>query len=240
MSVGRAILGTSTLLIGGISLHAIVTGVGLPWAVVVGLLAGYLAVCFAGAMLPRFEMFGDVLSRVPSAANGTFALTFDDGPDPRSAAEVLRLLGKYRFRATFFVIGDKVRDYPELASAIAREGHELAVHSMSHPRSYPFWNPRRIQADLASVQRLLKLHAGVEARFFRPPGLVVSPRTISGAARAGLAIAGTSVRAFDGTQRARALDVRNRLKRAKSGDIVLMHDASERDGGPLPIGLTFL
>jgi peptidoglycan/xylan/chitin deacetylase (PgdA/CDA1 family) len=240
MSVGRAILVASTLLLWGLILHALVTGQGLPIPIVVALVVSYLGVFVLGAMVPNLEMFGDVLSRVTEAPAGAMALTFDDGPDPRTTPEVLRLLARYDQRATFFVIGEKARRAPEILRAITEAGHELALHSMSHPYLYSFWTPRRVEADLRELQALLREHAGVEARFFRPPVLVLSPRTIAGAARAGVAVAGASIRAFDGTARAKRVDVERRLNRARPGDIVLLHDASERDDGPTPVTLTFL
>jgi peptidoglycan/xylan/chitin deacetylase (PgdA/CDA1 family) len=62
------------------------------------------------------------------------ALTFDDGPSPQYTPEILSLLKQYQAKATFFVLGCKVEQYPAVVKTELREGHELGNHSYSHPR----------------------------------------------------------------------------------------------------------
>ena len=61
------------------------------------------------------------------------ALTFDDGPSTWTPT-VLDLLRDHEARATFFVIGARVRERPEDVRRIAAEGHELGSHTLTHPR----------------------------------------------------------------------------------------------------------
>lgn len=49
---------------------------------------------------------------------------------------ILELLAKHRWRSTFFVLGDVVREHPDLIRRMVDEGHELACHGMSHR---PVW-----------------------------------------------------------------------------------------------------
>jgi peptidoglycan/xylan/chitin deacetylase (PgdA/CDA1 family) len=60
------------------------------------------------------------------------ALTFDDGPGP-TTKELVDLLDRHGIKATFFLVGERVRFYPEAAAYIHRHGHELGNHSYSHP-----------------------------------------------------------------------------------------------------------
>src|SRR5438093_6715856 len=61
------------------------------------------------------------------------AMTFDDGPSATLTPKLLDLLAAHHIKATFFVIGENVAEHPEIVARAAREGHEIANHSWSHP-----------------------------------------------------------------------------------------------------------
>jgi len=58
---------------------------------------------------------------------------FDDGPSGKLTPKLLDLLAAHHIKATFFVIGENVAEHPEIVAREAREGHEIANHSWSHP-----------------------------------------------------------------------------------------------------------
>ncbi len=62
------------------------------------------------------------------------ALTFDDGPHPYLTPRILDVLQKYKVHATFFLVGENVRNYPDLAERILKEGHEIGNHTYTHGR----------------------------------------------------------------------------------------------------------
>ncbi|TGX80640.1 polysaccharide deacetylase family protein [Palleniella muris] len=59
-------------------------------------------------------------------------LTFDDGPIPESTPYILKMLREFGIKATFFVVGDNVRKYPELYHRILEEGHQVGNHTYNH------------------------------------------------------------------------------------------------------------
>jgi peptidoglycan/xylan/chitin deacetylase (PgdA/CDA1 family) len=59
-------------------------------------------------------------------------LTFDDGPLPQSTPFILDTLREYGARATFFMVGDNVRRYPELFKMIVDAGHQVGNHTYNH------------------------------------------------------------------------------------------------------------
>lgn len=59
-------------------------------------------------------------------------LTFDDGPIPESTPFLLKTLREFDIKATFFVVGDNVRKYPELLKQIIDEGHRIGNHTYNH------------------------------------------------------------------------------------------------------------
>ncbi len=61
------------------------------------------------------------------------ALTFDDGPHRKYTSEILDLLEIYDARATFFIVGENAEKNPNIVSRMSEEGHELAIHTYTHP-----------------------------------------------------------------------------------------------------------
>lgn len=59
-------------------------------------------------------------------------LTFDDGPIPESTPFILETLERYNVKATFFMVGDNVRKYPELYRRIVEAGHRVGNHTFNH------------------------------------------------------------------------------------------------------------
>lgn len=59
-------------------------------------------------------------------------LTFDDGPIPESTPYILKVLKEFNVKATFFVVGDNVRKYPELYQQILNDGHRVGNHTYNH------------------------------------------------------------------------------------------------------------
>jgi peptidoglycan/xylan/chitin deacetylase (PgdA/CDA1 family) len=63
-------------------------------------------------------------------------LTFDDGPNPKTTPLVLDALAKHHIHATFFIVGDRITNFPKEAPGIIarelREGHIVANHTMTH------------------------------------------------------------------------------------------------------------
>jgi peptidoglycan/xylan/chitin deacetylase (PgdA/CDA1 family) len=59
-------------------------------------------------------------------------LTFDDGPIPEATPFILDVLARYGVKATFFMVGDNVRKYPELHQRVVSEGHRIGNHTHNH------------------------------------------------------------------------------------------------------------
>lgn len=59
-------------------------------------------------------------------------LTFDDGPNPGITEKFLDILQDYGIKATFFVIGNNAKKYPDIMNRMVSEGHIVGNHSMTH------------------------------------------------------------------------------------------------------------
>ncbi|WP_235854779.1 polysaccharide deacetylase family protein [Nonomuraea aridisoli] len=97
----------------------------------------------------------------------TVALTFDDGSDPEWTPKVLDVLRRYQAKATFFVVGSKVAQHPELTRRIVAEGHELGNHTYTHTdlAAVPEWRRR---LELSLTQRALAGATGLHTTLVRP------------------------------------------------------------------------
>jgi peptidoglycan/xylan/chitin deacetylase (PgdA/CDA1 family) len=114
-----------------------------------------------------------------SGRDRVVALTFDDGPNEPYTSEVLAILRRERVRATFFLIGDRVRQEPGIAAEIAREGHVVGNHSETHPFALALETPERIRSELDRAERQIHAATGVYPRLFRPPQGLRSPWLMS-------------------------------------------------------------
>lgn len=84
------------------------------------------------------------------------ALTFDGGSDAGFSERILAILEEKEVRATFFLAGEYIARYPELALRIAGGGHEVGNHTWSHPH-LTAWAQSRRQTTLPGVDRDLLL-----------------------------------------------------------------------------------
>jgi peptidoglycan-N-acetylglucosamine deacetylase len=98
------------------------------------------------------------------------ALTFDDGPDPSTTPAILDVLRDYHLKATFFVIGARAEQHPELIERIVSEGHTLGNHTYYHrdlTKLPPELMLRELQNTQAVIDRALGGH--YQVTLLRPP-----------------------------------------------------------------------
>jgi len=95
-------------------------------------------------------------------------LTFDDGPDAVYTPEILDELKDLGVPATFFLVGQMVERYPEVARRILREGHEIGSHTFTHPNMGAV-SHRRAILEFNTAQRALQAVLGRSTILFRFP-----------------------------------------------------------------------
>ncbi|MFI8287562.1 bifunctional polysaccharide deacetylase/glycosyltransferase family 2 protein [Streptomyces sp. NPDC085614] len=98
----------------------------------------------------------------------TVVLSFDDGPSPEWTPKILDVLAARGIRADFFVTGAMTTRNPELIRQIVAGGHELGVHTFTHP-DLVYQSRARISWEMAQTQLALAGVAGVHSALFRPP-----------------------------------------------------------------------
>ena len=160
-----------------------------------------------------------------SAAEGRkyIALTFDDGPSGIYTRGLLAGLDARDARATFFLCGYRLEQYPEIAEQILAGGHEIGIHGYSH-KDMTNLSRRDIAKEISDTQALLPPKCQV--RLLRPPGGCCSDGVNQVAGAMGLAIAGWSIDPKDWAVRDTSAIGQSILDRVQDGDIILMHDMS--------------
>jgi peptidoglycan/xylan/chitin deacetylase (PgdA/CDA1 family) len=209
----------------------------LPLGLLLGLLLAYGALTTLGVLFLGLRMYVDAVVRGPRGARGV-AITFDDGPHPVHTRAVLDALDARSVQGTFFVIGRKAEEHPELVREIVARGHAVGLHSYAHDRLFSLRSAAAVRRDLTRGLEVLEAITGERPRLFRPPIGHTSPLIARVVDELELTVVGWSVRARDGLAGTTAADVLRRvLPGAKDGAIVLLHDAAERgDRAPAGVG----
>ena len=142
---------------------------GAYWPGWLGLLVAAHAFITIAGLLPRSTVLGPNLVHLPAAAvaRGEVALTIDDGPDPEVTPQVLAQLADANVKATFFCIGWRARQHPELLHAIVAAGHQVENHGDSHSKVFSLFGPKRMAADIRAANATLADISGRVPRFFR-------------------------------------------------------------------------
>ncbi|MGJ4856294.1 polysaccharide deacetylase family protein [Labrys sp. La1] len=174
-------------------------------------------------------------------APGEVVLTFDDGPMPGRTEKILDTLSGQCVKATFFMIGRNAAAAPALAARVAKEGHTVGYHSMTHPilRRLPFERARAdIENGYRAVDRAVWGAAGERPHqpFFRFPGFADSPALNQWLASLDIVAFGADLWASDWepeTPQEELKLVLGRLEKNKGG-IVLLHDIQPRTVAMLP------
>ncbi len=188
------------------------------------LLIIWTAVSIRGMASMRSQVFGRVYWTGDKAVLAV-ALTFDDGPGPYTP-QVLDVLSEYGVKATFFVIGDNLKKFPETAERIFKEGHEFGNHTQSHPWMFRMLFSR-IREGIELCQEEIRSVTGVRPRFFRQPIGIKNPSVMKVIDAMGMVMVGWQVRAYDGV-RAHKEDIVHRiLTGVKPGGIILLHDGCD-------------
>jgi peptidoglycan/xylan/chitin deacetylase (PgdA/CDA1 family) len=171
---------------------------------------------------PRNQWLVANRSRVKGAR--CVALTFDDGPDPVDTPKLLDLLGAKGVKATFFVVGKRADQHPEIVRRAWAEGHLIANHTWSHYSLFCFLTPARLRTEIERGTESVRRSCGVRPRLFRSPvGLrhaLLGPYLKD----AGLEYVSWTIRTRDTLTRDSGVLVRRILDQATGGDIILLHD----------------
>ncbi len=155
------------------------------------------------------------------------ALTFDDGPWPEMTPKVLDILNQHQVKATFFWVGQHLRNFPEVAKPVAIAGHAIGNHTWHHR----YINVDRTTAanEIENTGVWINKISGSRTALFRPPGGKLSNGLSAYAQEQKFAVIMWSIDPGDSKPNVTADKlVKAVLDNAHSGGIVLLHDSGNR------------
>jgi peptidoglycan-N-acetylglucosamine deacetylase len=215
------------------------TSIALSLTVVIGLLSvlfkeGLLVFCFLflavfwlmililGSIFIRWNFY--FFSHSHGARNSpAIAITFDDGPDEKITPKILEILEKYKIKAAFFCIGQKIERHPELLKKIVEKGHIVGNHTYSHSFWFDLFSSLRMADEISKTDELIMKFTGNKPNLFRPPYGVTNPLLRKALKKTGHQSVSWSLRSNDTFNSPEAVLLRIH-KKLKNGDTILFHD----------------
>lgn len=91
-----------------------------------------------------------------SDSSKTIYLTFDDGPGAKVTENILDILKSENVNATFFLIGDQIKNQEDLVKKINDEGNAIGLHSMSHDKHKLYSCNENFINEMLTEQSLLE------------------------------------------------------------------------------------
>jgi len=165
-------------------------------------------------------LFTEAIWRILQRGKKVVYLTFDDGLIPEETPWVLDVLDRYGVKATFFMVGDNVRRYPELFEEVKRRGHSYGNHTMHHLQGLKV-DAKTFFRDITKADRL------IGSILFRPPHGIISPLQTSLIKRHYNIIMYDLV-TRDYSKRVSGEEVLDNVKRyARNGSIIVFHDSKK-------------
>ncbi len=148
------------------------------------------------------------------------ALTYDDGPHPTVTHDILDVLEKYDARATFFVVGSRVPEYPDCVKRAGEIGCEIGNHTHNHKILTSATNSQ-ITAEISKTNSLIKIITGKTPEIARAPGGSFNSRVKE---TVGMPLIQWSVDTLDWKHRNANSVISSVKSSTRDGSIILMHD----------------
>ena len=202
-----------------------------------GIAAGALGVAAAGTAIfqgqyPTAQLYGETIHRERDAGK-LIALTFDDGPNPEQTPKLLELFAQHDAKATFFLIGEWAAREPGLIREAVAAGHAIGNHTFTHP-TMPAHGAGRIREELRRCREAVEASGETfstvdGAMLMRPPYGRRRPGTLRTMREEGYVPVTWSITCYDWRAHTTERAITRRAKRAKEGDIILLHDGSNEE-----------
>ena len=174
----------------------------------------------------RLGYFIPTLYHLKDSQKRQVVLTFDDGPTELTPL-FLDLLNRYEVKAVFFCIGRQIAQYPQIVQRIKEEGHLIGNHTYSHIPQNCFASTAVMTQEIQQTDALLA-QLGIVTPYFRPPYGVTNPHIAKAAKRMGKIVVGWDIRSLDTVIKDETRLWSRVVSKLTQGNIILMHDTSER------------
>ncbi len=175
------------------------------------------------------HFFPQIMWQIPNEANNVY-LTFDDGPHEIYSPKILDILEEHNVKATFFLLGEKIKPNREIILRMRDSGNTVGIHGYQHS-SLLLKSKTFIREQLERAKDELESLTGEPVHLFRPPYGRFNPAVLNQCRQLSLRPVMWSFLTYDFDDRLSdkdLLDIFN--KRICPGDIVVMHDGHVNSG----------
>ena len=100
-------------------------------------------------------------------------LTFDDGPTSNITPQILDILKEENVKATFFIIGFRAENLPDIVKRAYDEGHYIANHGYSHSYKTIYAGVETVWGEYARTEQIIRNCIQIQeynSYLFRFPG----------------------------------------------------------------------
>lgn len=164
------------------------------------------------------------------------ALTFDDGPNPKTTPQIVKTLKKYDAKATFFVVGKNVQKYPKTVKEVFDAGHEIGNHTYDHAKLTSL-SVKQVRTQIQLTDIAVKAAINQNTTLFRPPYGAYN-KTITGLLNVPNIM--WSIDTLDWKHRDPKKTLQIVKTNAKKDSIILMHDIHQTTADSLDAVLAYL
>lgn len=187
--------------------------------IIIGLCLAIFTIFFDQAVLVR----KGTIFRINESSK-VVALTFDDGPSLEWTPQILDELKKAGVKATFFMLGQHVEKYPEIARRAAAEGHEIENHSYDHHvlLSYKL---NDMEKEIRTAEKVINNITGQVTKYFRPPKAWITAREKKKIEEMGYKTVLWTLNSKDWVTFDDKFIIKYICHNIKPGDIILFHDS---------------
>ncbi len=205
----------------------VVVSLVLGLAVITASIFSYQALAASDRLVPIYC--------VEDKGDKTVALSFDAAWGNEDTAQLISILGKYKVKATFFVVGSWVDKYPESVKQLSDAGHEINNHSNSHPHM-PQLSVTQMTDELNACNEKISAITGKKPILFRAPYGDYDNTMLKTVTDNGMYTIQWDVDSRDWKEEYTTdMIVRGVCDNVKSGSIVLFHNAAKNTPEALPI-----
>lgn len=229
---------TTIVIFIGLLVFYLIKPISIWWFVL--LLIIWFIITALGSGLVGWSYHLKILNANKNGTKNHIAITFDDGPNPQFTPQVLALLKQHDAKATFFCIGKHIETHPELFKQIITEEHTIGNHTYSHANNFGFFKTQKVQAELQQTNSIIKKISGLNPKLYRPAFGVTNPRIARAVTNLNVTTIGWNKRSLDTTNLSEFQILKRATKNIKTGDVILLHDTSEKSVRVLEQLLLFL
>ena len=157
------------------------------------------------------------------------ALTFDDGPYGTPTIEILDILKKEKINATFFVLGQNVKKYPEITKEIISDGNIIGNHTYDHPKNLSTMALAEFNSELSKTEDIIYSIDKIKPRLFRAPYGLTSPEMLNELKQDKYTLVPWNIdtKDWNNSKTPPYLIKKRVLEKAKPNAIVLFHDGRD-------------